>query len=168
MDTHHVRAKPQWHQCAASVLCPDGAAGVVARDEVVQPRPLGERHHQGGGRGSLLDLAALLGGATETAKAASVTAAAAAGSATAVVVATETAVAETAMAAAGWATTAAEAATALGAKWPEAPRDRLEATSLRTPCRDPKTGAHVKHHGNSLRSHSSTNRSASFRRTAAV
>ena len=77
MDTHHVRAKSQ---CAASVLCPDGAAaGVVARDEVVQPRPLGERHHQGGGRGSLLDLAALLGGATETAKAASVTAAAAAG-----------------------------------------------------------------------------------------
>eukprot|EP00964_Phaeocystis_antarctica_P154677 scaffold123505_cov59-Phaeocystis_antarctica.AAC.1 len=28
MDTHHVRAKSQ---CAASVLCPDGAAGVVAR-----------------------------------------------------------------------------------------------------------------------------------------
>ena len=43
--------------------------------------------------------------------------------AVAAVVATETAVVETAMAAAGWATTAAEAATALGAKWPEAPRD---------------------------------------------
>ena len=80
-------------------------------DEAVQLRPLGERHHQGGGRGSLYMTNHL---------------------AVAAVVATETAMAETAMAVAGWATTAAEAATALGAKWPEAPRDRLEATSLRT------------------------------------
>ena len=42
---------------ALRLLCHDGAAGVdVARDEAVQLRPLGERHHQGGGRGSLLDL----------------------------------------------------------------------------------------------------------------
>ena len=74
-------------------------------DEAVQLRPLGERHHQGGGRGSLYMTNHL---------------------AVAAVVATETAMAETAMAVAGWATTAAEAATALGAKWPEAPRDRLD------------------------------------------
>ena len=43
-------------QCALPLLCPDGAAGVAARDEAVQPRPLCEQHHQGGGRGSLLDL----------------------------------------------------------------------------------------------------------------
>ena len=41
---------------ALPLLCPDGAAGVVARDEAVQPRPLCEQHHQGSGRGSLLDL----------------------------------------------------------------------------------------------------------------
>ena len=82
MDTHHVRAKSQ---CAASVLCPDGAAGVVARDEVVQPRPLGERHHQGGGRGSLLDLGPSRCGATAKAATATARAAAAAGSATAAV-----------------------------------------------------------------------------------
>ena len=42
---------------ALRLLCHDGAAGVdVARDEALQLRPLGERHHQGGGRGSLLDL----------------------------------------------------------------------------------------------------------------
>ena len=46
---------------ALRLFCRDGAAGVVAagvvaRDEVVQPRQVGERHHQGGGRGSLLDL----------------------------------------------------------------------------------------------------------------
>jgi len=40
---------------ALPLLCPDGAVGVAvaARDEAVQLRPLGERHHQGGGRGSL-------------------------------------------------------------------------------------------------------------------
>ena len=40
---------------ALPLLCPDGAVGVAvaARDEAVQLRPLDERHHQGGGRGSL-------------------------------------------------------------------------------------------------------------------
>ena len=57
------------------------------------------------------------------------------------VVATGTAVAETAMAAAGWATTAAEAATAVGPQRPLAPRDRLEATSLRaSECLFPEGG----------------------------
>ena len=41
---------------ALPLLCPDGAAGVAARDEAVQPRPLREQHHEGGGQGSLLDL----------------------------------------------------------------------------------------------------------------
>ena len=72
--------------------------------------------------GEAFSTSALLGGATAKAATARAAAAAAAGSATAAVVATETAVAKTAMAAAGWATTAAEAVTALGAKWPEAPR----------------------------------------------
>ena len=43
-------------QCALSLLCHDGAAGVdVARDEArraVQLRPLGKRHHQGGAGGA--------------------------------------------------------------------------------------------------------------------
>ena len=68
---------------ALPLLCPDGAVGVAvaARDEAVQLRPLGERHHQGGGRGSLYyDKPPSRCGS---------------------LVATETAVAETAMAAAG-------------------------------------------------------------------
>ena len=51
-----IRTFTQHARNALPLLCPDGAAGVAARDEAVQPRPLCEQHHQGGGRGSLLDL----------------------------------------------------------------------------------------------------------------
>jgi len=51
-----IRTFTQHARNALPLLCPDGAAGVAARDEAVQPRPLCEQHHQGGRRGSLLDL----------------------------------------------------------------------------------------------------------------
>eukprot|EP00964_Phaeocystis_antarctica_P087346 scaffold55405_cov68-Phaeocystis_antarctica.AAC.3 len=36
---------------ALFLLRPDGVAGVASRNEAIQPRQLGERHHQGGMRG---------------------------------------------------------------------------------------------------------------------
>ena len=55
-STTHQNLYTTCAQCAPSALPRWRGTGVAARDEAVQPRPLCEQHHQGGGRGSLLDL----------------------------------------------------------------------------------------------------------------